>query len=212
MKPQVENATSRLLSNQQGLRELGEGEDIMPVMQRVTDIGISLEDLDRIRSLEDAKTAAEARGTVPSADPNVIAGIQNNMSALSEQMGQYYEALRLHKAGMAGMWSDQAAKALNDLEKDYAQLERDLKNATQAGPDAGDNVYVIDAQLSKLKARVGNQSEAGLRTEMAQLQERVGRHNKRRQTKEAIKNIAAAGVPSLSAPIVPIDPFASVAA
>ncbi len=68
----------------------------------------------------------------------------------------------------------------------------------------GPELQALDARLGATQQQIGNQNEAGLRTELAQLNTRIGNQDKRVQRGIEVQNLQQLPVPKLSAGILPV--------
>lgn len=214
MRPQVTNAVNEILGNQSALRSLGPNEDVTSAWQNVSDIGNNLSDIQRIRDLQDARVAVQAGGNVPS-----LTGTSLDVPALLNTMSELEHELQVVNANGNSPSSLAAFNygSLQELQNAYAQAQHAYNqalNTTQAiSTETGDKTAVIDAQIAALQARLPpGANEASLRTKLAQYQDQIAKQKKRTDLSSVIQNLSKAGVPSLTAPIQSVDPFAQAAA
>ena len=197
---QVNRVIGEILGAQADYRALGPEEDVTPVRERATYLGNAIDDFARIRQLEDARVAAQAGGNVPSVDPSVIADLQAQLAELGQQIGAAEHGLTLYPDPTG------TGKAhLNQLYEQRNELEQRIKDAQKTGLNVADKVSVIDAQIASIRSRLpAGASEADVRTELARLNERIQRQDKRVGLSKQVANLQKLGVPSLNGPIVPV--------
>ena len=181
-RPQTNQAIADITNRQRELGALGAIEDTAPVQDRLTFISNTLDDLNRIRDLENARVAAVAGGNVPGIDTTSIeADIQSRLTGLLSIP--------------PGPKRQEAEAALASLQ---SQLERIQFLNQQAGSGSADRTSVIDAQIADLRNRTQGMTEEQARTELAQLQQRLNRNTSRINLTSEVQNLAKAGIPPLS--------------
>jgi len=201
---QVNKIISDITGAQSDLRSLGPAEDITPTMENVANIGTALDDLQRIRQLEDARVAAEASGDVPSASNPMLETWRQDLIRLSGELG----------TALSPGSEVSNPEYINDLRQAIRDVENRIRDAENAVLNSGDKVSIIDAQMAAIRARLprdaeGNyMSEELLRTELARENEKIARNDRRIGLTQQVSNLAKIGVPKLNGPIRPVVPAA----
>lgn len=197
-QPQITQTISDIQGRQRELAGLGGYEDQTPIQQRATWVGNALDDISRIKQLQDARVAAEAKGKTPSQDAGNVASWNNELSEIQGQI----DILRGSDPNINFTGKTAEEKRMMDgLTQRANELQYLIRSAQNQGVDSLDQQSIIDAQIQAIKDRIGNVNESDLRNELSQLQERMGRNEKRINLTTQVQNLAKLGVPNLSTPV-----------
>lgn len=191
---QVNRGLSNIIGAQEDLRGLGPEEDMVPVNQRVADVGTVLDQFERIRQLELQRVGAQAT------DEAARSAAQQELNALNAQYdaaySMFFEATLQYNADPV---SFEARQNYLNAQARLANVVADRDQAIARTQAVSPALLALDAQLGALRTTLPEgASEGSLQTELGQLRERLSKNQKRVDLSAQVKNLAAMGVPKLN--------------
>jgi hypothetical protein len=212
---QVTRTMGNIIGAQEAYRAAGAEEDITPVMFEVGEIGVNLDNFQKIRDLTLQRTGVAASSSAGSNEAALAAaaaaGEAQAAFTLLHGMNQGLQA-QLTMAG--GNTKDpgymEYVNALNAASAAYNQANARANALANQASSASNTSFdqrlaAIDAQLAELQGSLPEGfSEAAARTKLAELNQKVSLNNKRILLKGEVANLAKIGVPKLNGPIIPV--------
>ena len=161
-------------------------------------LGQALDDLRRIRALEDLQAGQVSEATPPGfegEDP-----LQTRINALQAQLSQQTPPGSDYGAtGTGSALTPQQRAAIN---AEIADLQAQLANQASRPTSQQRTQANYGGQIAAIRARLpAGANEASLQTELALTQSRLARNQKRYDLSQEVKQLVAKGVPSLGRPI-----------
>ncbi len=205
-QPQVNNMISDILSNRSQYQTLGPAEDVNPLYGRVGDIGVGLDRFQRVRGLEGQLPGLLATNELNqqkarqelAVNQAQYGAAQQGLATANQIAAQYYSA---NLPGANPTEENQMLLAQYNAQAKVDAINAAIQEATAAANGLSPALVSLNAQLEAERAALGDTNEAGLRTELALLNQRLSNQTKRVQLQNVATNLKAAGVPSLSAPL-----------